>query len=619
MPRAAPDLRPPRPLAGRPRHRRAIARRVAVLGLGVNDPVRRVAGVALLLALAACGGTTGQPESTPRGPLAFREVAAEAGLDRVLVCGEPGAKLTILEVNGNGMALADLDGDGDLDLLLVQGSTRAGVIAGETVTHSLLRHDGVVSGIPRFTDVGAQAGLVMSGWPTGACAGDVDDDGRPDLVIGGHGEDALFLNRTNPGGPLRFEKHALPGRRSPLDWTTSLALGDADGDGIDDLYLVRYLELDPADPPLGRVGDLPCLYKGIEVMCGPHGLPPQRDVLLRGLGQAPWFEESDAKQAGLQALPASFGLGVLFADLDDDGVLDLYVANDSVDNFVLRGLGGGRFEDHGALSGAAADMAGKAQAGMGVALGDVDEDGDFDLAVTNFEGETLTLYRNEGRLLFRDVTAAARLALASRDLLGWGVHLADLDADGHLDLVAANGHVYPQAEEVGGHYAQPVMLHRGDGAGRFGDQAFPDETPLRGRTMARGDLDDDGDLDLVVLTLDGTPRLLLNGTDTPAAQLLVDLRGRPGTPGGLDAFGAVLRIETADGVLVRQKLSASAIQSSSDPRLHLAGRGPVTAAQVRWPGGEVEPLDPSAVVFGRQLVVRRGSGIVSSHPLEGSP
>lgn len=581
-------------------------------------PPRALLPATLALLLTSCGEP---PDEAAPGQqhkrFAFDEVSAAAGLDITLTCGaRPGVKDTILEVNGNGIALADLDNDGDLDLVLVDGSTRRGLIEGTLVQHHVLLNEGLVEGVPRFARL-ADSGLSMGGWPTGISTGDIDGDGRIDLVIGGLGEDALFFNRATADGTPSFEKHDLPGRTSPREWTTSLALADADGDGLLDLYLARYLDIDPADPPLGRLGQLPCRFAGLPVMCGPQGLPPQADVFLHGVPDAPWFVPANAA-ATLDALPPSFGLGVLFADIDQDGHPDLYVANDSLDNFVLRNRGDGSFEALGPLSGAGSDGAGRAQAGMGVTTGDFDGDGDFDLVVTNFSDEANALYRNDGDWLFREVSAPSGSGHISRPLLGWGVHLADFDGDGLLDEFFANGHVYPAADRAPGglSYAQPLMLLPGRGDGTFAANAFPDQQPLVARAAARGDLDGDGDLDLIVLTLDGSPRLYLNRHDTPQAYLLVTLRDLP--PHARDAFGATLSLTTSAGRQIRQKLSARGFQTSDDPRLHFSGQGPILAATVLWPGGEREALDVSALGFGQQLVIERGRGVVEQAALAAS-
>ena len=557
----------------------------------------------LALATGACGGS-GRP---------LFERLDDTGIDLVPTCGgDPAVKRTILEVNGNGLALADLDGDGDLDLLIVDGSTIPGVLSGAPVRLGLFLSEAPPGGRPRFRRAEEPTGLVLSGWPTGVAQGDVDGDGRIDLLVGGRGEDALFLNRTE-AGRVRFEKRPLPGRSSPSDWTTSVALADADGDGLLDAYLCRYLEIDAAPPPLGRVGELPCTWKGHPVMCGPHGLPPQPDVFLRGTGGGDFIDASEA--SGVRAAGTGFGLGVIFADLDADGRPDLYVANDSVPNFVLHNLGDGRFEDRSGLSGAATDLAGRPQAGMGVDLGDLERDGDLDLVVTNFSEEPLALYRNDGELLYREVSASAGIAEATRGTLGWGVHLADFDADGHTDLYVSNGHVYPEADlpGTGSRYAQPQQYWTGLGQGRFGAECFPESTPWRGRASARGDLDGDGDLDLVTLTLDGAPRVYLNTSDAPGRQLAVTL-----LVGRSPALGATLRLAAADGPLVAQVVSSAGFQTSSETTLHLSGRGPVSSAEVLWPDGTLDPLPAKAIMFGRHVTIRRGEGVVGDEPLVGT-
>jgi hypothetical protein len=519
----------------------------------------------------------------------FDDVTSTAGVDQVLLCGEPHDKQTILEVNGNGGALVDLDLDGDLDLVLVDGSTRARWLDGRPVQHHIYLNESPPGGPIRFRRHPGDHGLQMNGWPTGITSGDVDRDGRPDLIIGGLGEDALFLNRTPLGSPPRFEKQPLPGRTSPLDWTTSLGLGDADGDGLADLYLVRYLTRDPAEPPTTELAGIPCRFQGHPVLCGPHGLPPQADVFLRGLPDAPWFVPATS-EAGLDRVAPAFGLGLLFADFELDGDLDLYVANDSVDNFLFENDGAGHFSERAGLAGVASDMAGRAQAGMGVSLGDVEGDGDLDLVITNFSDEANTLYRQDTPLQFRDVSNPARLALASRPLLGWGVHLADFNADGALDLFFANGHVYPQMDGrgLGTSYRQRNQVLLNQRNGRFQDVTDSSGPGLSvaesSRGAAFGDLDDDGDPDIVVVNLDAPPTLLRNDRGTAMNWLGLVPRG---VAGNTDAVGAQVEVTAGDRRQTAEVRAGSGYLSRDDGRI-LFGLGAAAdpgVIEIRWRDG----------------------------------
>ena len=550
------------------------------------------------LAVCACSGSA--------RPLLER---VECGAEIALESGTRGADETLLDLHGNGLALLDVDGDGDLDLLLVDGSTRERMAAGRQVTHHLLINTGVRDGAPRFENVPGETGLRMNGWPTGVATGDVDRDGRPDVLIGGVGEDALFLNRTPPGGAPRFERRELPGHLSTRDWTTSVALADADGDGDLDAYLARYVDLDPGNPPRAQPGGAPCTWKGHDVPCGPAGLPPQPDVLLLGDGTGNFTDASDT--SGIRSVPPAATLGVLFADLNDDGWPDLYLANDVQPDALLINQGNGTFVDKSALGGDATAGA-FARAGAGADLGDYDRDGDLDLLLGGFPDEGLGLFREDGGLLFREIGAGAGLTEASRPMLAWGVHLADFDADGWDDITSSNGHVYMQADlpDTGTSWRQPSQLFLGQRGGHFAADSFPEHTRWAGRASARGDLDGDGDLDLVELTLDGSPRVYVNRTDAPQRQMLITLQDPLGTP-----IGATLKLRLDDGPRVTQVLSSRGFQAASDARLHVAGSGAVRTADVRWNGGPNEILDASALGFGRQIVVRRGQGVVSSRPL----
>ncbi|HUR27856.1 MAG TPA: FG-GAP-like repeat-containing protein, partial [Planctomycetota bacterium] len=401
--------------------------------------------------------------------IVLTDEAAARGLDYVNRSGEA-AKRTILEANGAGVALLDLQHDGDLDVVFSQGlASLAAVATGPGADLEVFLNDGA----GRFS---RGPGPGLSGWWTGLATGDVDGDGDTDLAAGGYGGLEVLLQgadgrlapapqgslvpagvsgaRLVPGAPR--EQGAIPW------WSTSLALADFDRDGALDLYVGQYLALDPTNPPLGHVGDgalgIPCRWKGQTVFCGPHGLDPQRDRVLFGRGDGS-FEDRTA--SALQGQVPGYALGVMVFDADSDGDDDVYVAHDSVANVLWINDGAGHFVDRAYVANVALSIDGAPEAGMGVAFGDVDRDGSFDFALTNFSGEPTELYFG-ARVGFDNRTHRLGLGRATLALLSWSAHLADFDADGALELFTANGHVYPQADApgTGTSYGQAATLWR---------------------------------------------------------------------------------------------------------------------------------------------------------------
>lgn len=518
-----------------------------------------------------------------------------SGLAHVSVYGSP-EKDFILETNGPGIALADFDGDGDLDVFCGNGDALYGKPEGSDVSPCrLFRNDGAL----RLVDVTEGSGVDVEGFCNGVAVLDVDGDGRRDLFVARHGHDVLLRNV----GDLKFEdvSSTLPGDDA---WGTSVAAFDADGDGDVDLYETNYLAFDVAKPPRHGADGRHCTWFGHVVMCGPEGLRPEADRLLRN-DAGTLVDASSA--LGVATVAPSFGLGVLAADFDADGRTDVYVANDSMANFVFWNRDGTFLED-GLAAGAAVSGDGREQAGMGVDVGDVDGDGRLDLFVTNFSGEPNTLYRNDGDGFFDDVSFRSNLGPASMPRLGWGAALLDVDRDGDLDAFTSNGHVYPQADRPGTDtaYPQPCDLFVNTG-GRF-DLAPAERSGLGTlavhRAAAFGDLDDDGDDDVVVAVLDGPVRLLRNdarsGRDDDPPWIGYRLDAGPGNPDGLGATVAL-------GPAVRVAKSSYSFQAANDPRVVFAGAA--LAAErvvVRWPDGSRESFPRGALGAWHPLV--RGEG-----------
>ncbi|MCA8978811.1 MAG: CRTAC1 family protein [Planctomycetes bacterium] len=521
----------------------------------------------------------------------FTEVGETALPGAVTTCGSL-EKDFILEVNGGGVLLEDFDRDGNMDLVVVDGSTLARAKAGEP---SLPAHLFLGDGKGGFAAAGDAWNLAGGRWGMGGAVGDVNGDGWPDIFVTHWGGDRLYLNEAGEGFRDATLGSGLEGDR----WGTSAAFLDADGDGALDLYVVNYLAFDPETVPARGSG---CTWKGHEVMCGPEGLVPVHDQFYRGKGDGTFVEESLAR--GLKPERAGFGLGVVTLDYDGDGDTDLYVSNDSTPNFLWENQGDGTFVDVGFRRGASHDANGKEQAGMGIACGDLDGDGRPDLFVTNFSGENNALYRSTGSGGFRERSARAGLGGPSIARLGWGTGMADFDLDGALDLFVMNGHVYPQADKAGTDtsYAQLDQFFRGDREGRFAEELLSDAPATTSRAAATADLDNDGDLDIVALSVEGPVRVLLNGAEHGPDRhwLRVRLVGRGGNTAGL---GARVTARWKDGSRSVDVRTAGGFQASLPAEAHFGfgALAELEALEVRWPSGVVQRVEAPAL--DRVLVV----------------
>ena len=582
---------------------------------GVDLLAMRGALYFFLLLVAGCGtpggegpsppdSTGGSPGGGPAGPV-FTDVAAEAGLDLMTACGNTD-KRHLLESTGSGVAVADYDNDGDEDVYVLTAQTTDDWLAGERPRANALYRN---NGDGTFTDVAEAAGVALRSWSAGGYFVDYDNDGDKDLFVTAWGPNVLYRNDGDGAFTDVTGRAGVAG--SAEDWSASAAFGDLDGDGDLDLYVTNYCRYDLRDPPYGGT---PTHWKGAMVFRGPLGFEGQHDRLYRNDGDGTFHDVSAPSGIGARGEPL-FGLGVVMSDVDGDGDLDVYVANDSTSNFLWRNQGGLRFEEIGTLAGVATNEDAKQQAGMGVDAADYDGDGLPDLHVTNFSHDWNTLYRNLGESLFLDATFQAGL----RDSylpLAWGTKFFDYDHDGRLDLFVANGHIYPEVDDhphLNTRYLQANLLYRNRGDGGFENvsgRAGPGLALLDGtRGAAVSDIDRDGDPDLILTNLDGRPSLLRNDGGNRRPWVSVRLVG---TRSNRDAVGARLILDAGGARQVREVNPFGSYQSQSSYAVHfgLGDAEQVERLEIRWPSGTTETLtDLPARKF---LTITEGEGVTDT-------
>ena len=565
-----------------------------------------IAGIAALaLVFDWHGRPGGQSIETPLAD--FRDVAASAGLTAHTEIGEPRTKTYILETTGGGVAIIDYDSDGWPDIFLVNGARLATPTSSESTFPSRLYRN---NGDGTFADVTAKAGVAGKGWGQGVAAGDYDNDGHIDLFVTYYGHQVLYRNHDDGtfSDVTRQSGLALAKPR----WNTGAAFLDVDRDGHLDLFVSAYVAYDDATRYAPGAGKN-CFWKGLGVMCGPHGLEGSQNALYRGNGDGT-FSDVSAKAGLLKARPA-YGFTPIVVDYDNDGWPDVYVANDSTASLLFRNNRDGTFTEVGLRAGVALSGEGRAQAGMGVSAADYDRDGWLDIVKTNFDDDTPSLYRNLGSGMFDDVTFPAGLGVNTR-YLGWGTGFVDVDLDGWPDIFIVNGHVYPEVERIPGYrYEQRKLLYRNLGNGRFVDvseQAGPGVLGAHAsRGAASGDLFNTGRQDIVVNNMHAAPALLHDCAPPAGHSLVVQLMG---TRSNRSAIGARVTIHVGGRRLIDEVRSGGSFCSQNDLRIH-AGLGAADRAdriEVSWPAGAVEVIGP--VDADQLVVIREGSGVVQRQP-----
>ncbi len=543
------------------------------------------------------------------GPLHFVDVTRAADIDFHLTCGSVD-KQYIMDSMCGGVAVFDFDHDGWMDIFLVNGSTLEDMKAGKCHPSKLYRnnHDGT------FTDVTKKAGLEHCRWGFGVAVGDYDNDGWDDLYITNLDGGTLYRNNGNGTfSDVTAKAHADNGGR----WGTSVSFGDYDNDGYLDLYVANYVDLDLNHlPPFGQ-GKF-CQYRGIPVSCGPRGLKGSRDRLYHNNGDGTFTDVSE--KLGIDP-DGYFGLGVMWLDYDNDGCLDLYVADDSSPSQLYHNNCKGGFTEVGVEAGLAYSDDGREQAGMGVDSADFDHDGWLDIAKINFSDDANNLYRNDGHGGFEDVAGPTGFGPISVPILGFGVKFADFDNDGWDDIFVANGHVNPQVDQhsFGVSYAERPLVFHNLGRRAAQTSALPSFEEVGqasgaavaanrvGRGLATADFWNRGSLDVVMQVMDGSVVLLRNQTTHQPQNHWITIQGL-GTASNRNGYGARVEIVSGGVHRVGEIRAGSSYLSSSDPRLHfgLGSAAKIDSIRIHWPSGRTEEWRDIAA--DQILQLKEGSG-----------
>ena len=517
----------------------------------------------------------------------------------------------ILESMSGGVLLLDYDRDGWLDIYFTNAPTLEMANQGEKARSQLYhnQHDGT------FAEVTDKAGIANPCFAMGGAVGDYNNDGWPDIYVTCLGGNVLYRNN----GDGTFSDVTARAGVADGRWSTGAAFGDYDGDGLVDLMVANYVEFDLAHPPAFGKG-INCKYKGIDVQCGPRGLRGSGDSLFHNNGDGTFTNVS--KDAGADDPNGYYGLGVIWADFNNTGRPDIYVADDSTPSLLYRNQGNGKFSEIGMESGSALSEDGNEQASMGVAVGDYLHDGRPSLYVTHFADDYDTLYRNDGGWNFQDVSYKAGVAVPSVHWVKWGDAFFDLDNDGWLDLIAVSGHVYPQVDDLpsGDRYREPKLLDLNQGDGTFCDAqklAGPSiMAPRASRGLAVGDLFNDGNVDVVIENLDGSPEVLRNPGLPGRHWVSLELAG---TKSNRLAIGARVKIVAGGMTQTDEIHSGGSYLSQNDLRVHfgLGSTTKIDSVEIRWPSGTVDTL--TNLDADRSYSVLEGKGVVPAEQIKPSP
>jgi enediyne biosynthesis protein E4 len=557
--------------------------------------------IAALASFAVLHAQSSRPAPASDG-VTFDSVAKAIGIDVTQVNGASPDKY-LVETMGSGAVLFDYDDDGWLDLFVVDGGSLADP-ASSHARHRLFHN----TGNGRFTDVTAASLIQHRDYGMGACAGDVDGDGRIDLYITNFGPNALYRNLGNG----TFSDITRAARVGLDGWSTSCAFVDVDRDGDLDLFVTNYLDASKTKNPF--CGDP---QRRIRVYCHPLNFMGLPSVLYRNDGKGTFTDVS--ADAGIAKYVGN-GLGVAVGDYDDDGAPDIFVANDAVPNFLFHNDGKGRFTEVGLAAGVAVGRDGKSRAGMGTEFADYDGDGRLDLVVTNHEFETHSLFHNEGGGTFADASVEGGIASATLPYVGFGVAFVDVDNNGDLDLAIVNGHVIDNTAifRPGSTHAQRRLLFRNTNGRRFAESGrasgpgFAD--PAVGRTLIAGDIDNDGDEDLVITNNGGAVDVLRNTGGNRRGALTVRLVG---TTANRNGIGARVTATVGGRNLTREVKSGSSYLGQGDVRAHfgLGDAARVERLEIRWPGGRTETVQD--VAANQIVTVTEGKGITAKLPFNG--